>query len=91
MTDSTTPPQNVIPNSYIVMFKQGLTLEQKASVKQQLQKDYGATIVHEYDTAIDGFSFRVPSDKSTSSFTWLSQLAEVDIVEQDQVASIQNN
>lgn len=57
-------------------------------MKQRLIKEYGAIIMHTYDTLMEGFSFRVLASDAPKAVDAFGQLEEVDYIEANQVVSI---
>ena len=76
-----------VANSFIVMFNDNASDDEKQHVKDQLTSEYGAEITQDFD-AINGFAYNVPATFADLSMQWLQDSGAVNVVEPNRIFSI---
>jgi hypothetical protein len=75
----TTPGSRIVPNQYIVVFKNRVSSDEMGSMRERV-KALGGRILYEYKAALNGFSVQI----SPEGLQRLRALPEIEYVEQDQ-------
>lgn len=82
-----TPRETVIPDQYIVVFKEDMVSASSVSaIAAEMASQYGGEVLQAYDAALQGFAARFPSETGADVATQLQNDARVAYVEQDGIA-----
>lgn len=75
---------NAIPGEYIVVFKKGVSKSTANSIKANVGRQNGASIKHSFNTALNGFSGKIPA----AALNGLLSNPNVDYIQADYYVSI---
>lgn len=82
----------LIPNQYIVVFKEDLVTSASVSaVAADMVAQYNGSLLQTYDAALNGFAVSLPTAVITDALTAYQQDSRVAFVEQDQVVTLDPN